>query len=271
MLPPAYGFFCPIQVMGAPNLCSVPDEDYGPAASYLFGDCVFTTPDPLSSHLTNVRASSLCVGLRPDLVVEGFRDRVRVRRRMAPGTSVLCMPSSKQVVVCQGQIAETLTPVEAYCGKDAAARWYREDHQDAQLHAHPTCSSTLRVELCVMGDACMKLVCKLRAGSHPLHPRDGLGLAGKPDGQSVCLRVRLLEPGAAPPKIPFAPWAPAAYSRFRANRQQPLRSESVPMACKPSQHRSYRRRKSLAPVPMLRVGLNIAPGHGAVTKFRALR
>jgi len=43
------------QVVGAPNLCSVPDEDYGPSAGFLFGDCVFTTPDPLSTALTTVR------------------------------------------------------------------------------------------------------------------------------------------------------------------------------------------------------------------------
>ena len=48
------------QVVGAPNLCSVPDEDYGPSADFLFGDCVFTTPDPLSTALTTVRRSTAC-------------------------------------------------------------------------------------------------------------------------------------------------------------------------------------------------------------------
>jgi len=53
------------QVVGAPNLCSVPDEDYGPSAGFLFGDCVFTTPDPLSTALTTVRRNEdLDLGFR---------------------------------------------------------------------------------------------------------------------------------------------------------------------------------------------------------------
>lgn len=40
------------QVVGAPNLCALPLEDVGPSASYLYGDCVFATPDKKSVALT---------------------------------------------------------------------------------------------------------------------------------------------------------------------------------------------------------------------------
>lgn len=43
-----------VQVVGAPNLCSDPQEIAGPSASYLYGDCVFATPDPKSSALSKV-------------------------------------------------------------------------------------------------------------------------------------------------------------------------------------------------------------------------
>lgn len=41
------------QTVGAPNLCSLPQETDHPDESFLYGECVFTTPDKGSMALTN--------------------------------------------------------------------------------------------------------------------------------------------------------------------------------------------------------------------------